>query len=101
MYLGKIVELGTVEDIFNNTAHPYTIALLSARPTVSHEKKIEKIILEGEIPSPSNPPSGCFFNPRCNYRTDDKPCNTEFPPRIDLSDTHSVRCWNWDDRYKD
>lgn len=58
MYLGKIVESGNVEDIFYNPQHPYTKALLSARPAVSQEEIQEKIVLEGEIPSPSNPPSG-------------------------------------------
>ena len=69
MYLGNIVEKGNISDIFYNPKHPYTQALLSARPAVNEEEKQKQIILKGEVPSPVNPPSGCAFHPRCFSRT--------------------------------
>ena len=65
MYLGRVVEYGTRDDIFRNPQHPYTRALLSATPMADPERKRERIVLKGELPSPLNPPSGCPFNPRC------------------------------------
>lgn len=78
MYLGKIVELAEVEDLFAETMHPYTKALLSAIPVADLDKKSKRIILEGDVPSPVNPPSGCPFHPRCNQCQDI--CRTEVPP---------------------
>jgi oligopeptide/dipeptide ABC transporter ATP-binding protein len=92
MYLGHIVEKGNIADIFYNPKHPYTQALLSARPAVNEEEKQQQIILKGEVPSPVNPPSGCPFHPRCFSRTSDLPCEIDFPQMIQLSDTHSVSC---------
>ncbi len=65
MYLGKIVELSSTEELFTDMLHPYTKALLSAIPIPDPEAKISRIVLEGEIPSPSDPPKGCHFHPRC------------------------------------
>ncbi len=65
MYLGRVVEQGTRDDIFNNPQHPYTKALLSATPTPDPLRKRERIVLKGELPSPLNPPTGCTFHPRC------------------------------------
>jgi len=65
MYLGRVVEQGTRDDIFNNPQHPYTQALLSATPTPDPTRKRERIVLKGELPSPLNPPAGCTFHPRC------------------------------------
>lgn len=65
MYLGKVVELAETDKLFTNMLHPYTEALMSAIPVPDPKSKIERIILEGEIPSPSNPPKGCHFHPRC------------------------------------
>ena len=65
MYLGRIVELSTTEEIFTNTMHPYTEALLSAIPVVDPGNKHSRIVLEGDVPNPVNPPSGCHFHPRC------------------------------------
>jgi oligopeptide/dipeptide ABC transporter ATP-binding protein len=92
MYLGHIVEKGNIADIFYNPKHPYTQALLSARPAVNQEEKQKQIILKGEVPSPVNPPSGCAFHPRCFSRTSDLPCDIDTPNLIKLSDTHEVAC---------
>ena len=77
MYLGKIVELAKAEDIYNNTLHPYTEALLSAIPVADLDRKSNRIILEGDVPSPMNPPSGCPFHPRCHKAIDK--CVTDIP----------------------
>ncbi len=91
MYLGKIVESGNIEDIFYHPAHYYTKALLSARPALNDEEKKIQIILEGEIPSPINPPSGCSFHPRC-FAEKEGICHTKPPGMIKLNDTHAVWC---------
>lgn len=77
MYLGRIVELAHTEDIYANTQHPYTEALLSAIPVADLDKKSNRIVLEGDVPSPVNPPSGCPFHPRCPKAIDR--CQTEVP----------------------
>jgi len=90
MYLGKAVEVGSKEDIFNNAAHPYTKALLSAIPLV-HDEGIrrERIRLEGDIPSPVNPPAGCRFHTRCPHATEK--CKTP-PPKVELGNGHYAYC---------
>ena len=70
MYLGKIVELCDAEDLYSNTLHPYSEALLSAIPVADLDKKSRRILLQGDVPSPVNPPSGCPFHPRCRYVVD-------------------------------
>lgn len=91
MYLGKIMEIGTREDIFDNPRHPYTKALLSAVPKVSGELEMDKrIILEGDIPSPVDPPSGCVFRTRCKYATERCACME--PKMTNLGNGHSVAC---------
>ena len=73
MYLGRIVEVGEADDIFHNPKHPYTEALMSAIPVPIHLKtkmKKKRIRLEGSIPSPADPPTGCYFHPRCRYATE-------------------------------
>ncbi len=97
MYLGHIVEKGNISDIFYDPKHPYTQALLSARPAVNEEEKQQQIILKGEVPSPVNPPSGCPFHPRCFSRRDDLPCEIDFPEMQKLSDTHFVSCHLFDE----
>ncbi len=78
MYLGKIVELAEVEDLYAGTMHPYTKALLSAIPVADLDKKSKRIILEGDVPSPVDPPAGCSFHPRCSQCQDI--CRSEVPP---------------------
>ena len=77
MYLGKIVELANSDDLYSNALHPYTQALLSAIPVADLDRKKERIILEGDVPNPINPPSGCPFHPRCP-KAQGK-CSTEMP----------------------
>lgn len=89
MYLGKIVEIGTKDDIFKNPQHPYTKALLSAIPMIG-KRDSERIILKGDIPSPVNPPSGCRFHTRCPYATEI--CKTQEPELTCLGDEHKVAC---------
>ena len=91
MYLGNLVELGTAEEIFADPRHPYTIALLSAIPTTDPDSdNREKIILEGNIPSPIRPPQGCKFHTRC-YMACDK-CKRVPPPSTEVSPGHFVAC---------
>ncbi len=90
MYLGKIVEIGRSEDIYNNPKHPYTKALLSSIPTIGVE--VEEEILEGDVPSPLNPPSGCRFRTRCKYRS--SICSEKNPYMIKIGGEHSVACHN-------
>ncbi len=91
MYLGRLVELGTKKEIFENPRHPYTRALLSAVPVPDPARKIKRIILEGDPPSPINPPSGCHFHPRCPHRFE--PCDKEYPPSFVLENGQRVACW--------
>ena len=91
MYLGRMVEFGETEELFANPMHPYTRALLSAAPQPDPDVVIDRIILEGEVPNPANPPSGCHFHPRCAYATEQ--CKKEFPPLREI-DGRTVACWN-------
>jgi oligopeptide transport system ATP-binding protein len=90
MYLGKIVETGRTEDVFQRRAHPYTQALISAVPKVGGAHGPAKIILEGEIPSPINPPSGCRFRTRCRYMTDK--CRRQEPVLTEIGPGHFAAC---------
>jgi len=90
MYLGKIVELAETKELFLNPKHPYTEALMSAVPVPDPRYKVEQILLEGDVPSPLNPPSGCYFHPRCNYSRDI--CENEMPEYRDISDEHFAAC---------
>lgn len=91
MYLGNLVELASTEELFERTLHPYTKALLSAIPTTElDDKKRERILLEGDIPSPVNPPAGCKFHTRC-YQCQEK-CKKEVPEMRDMGNNHMVAC---------
>lgn len=90
MYLGKIVELAETKALFSDPKHPYTEALMSAVPIPDPDYQLERIILEGDVPSPLNPPSGCYFHPRCRYRKD--LCRNETPLYHDLGHEHFVAC---------
>jgi peptide/nickel transport system ATP-binding protein len=91
MYLGKMVEMTTREELFRNPLHPYTQALMSAIPIPDPTLKRERIILQGDVPSPLNPPGGCRFHPRCPVALD--VCSVEEPPFREVSDDHRVACW--------
>ncbi len=90
MYLGKIVEIGSREAVFLETAHPYTKALLAASPKVAPGQSRERIVLSGEVPSPLNPPSGCRFHTRCPFAKDI--CREAEPSLQDLGAGHHVAC---------
>jgi peptide/nickel transport system ATP-binding protein len=91
MYLGRIVERGTAEEVLRSPEHPYTQALLAAVPKIEPGGTREVIRLEGELPSPVNPPAGCHFNPRCPKVMPE--CRERYPGNFSLSATRSVACW--------
>ncbi|QNO15694.1 dipeptide ABC transporter ATP-binding protein [Alkalicella caledoniensis] len=90
MYLGKMVEMASKEDLYQNPQHPYTQALLSAVPIPDPSVRREKIILQGDVPSPVNPPSGCRFHTRCRYVMDI--CKKDIPEFKDIGNQHFVAC---------
>lgn len=90
MYLGQIVELASGEELYKNPQHPYTEALLSAVPIPDPTVKKKRIILEGDVPSPINPPKGCHFHTRCMYK--DKICEEVEPEFKDIGGGHWVAC---------
>ncbi|BEP28047.1 ABC transporter ATP-binding protein [Helicovermis profundi] len=92
MYLGSIVEISEYKDLYKNPTHPYTKALLSAIPVPNPKANKNRIILKGDIPSPTNPPKGCKFNTRCTYATDI--CRKEKPILREVSSEHKVACHN-------
>ena len=94
MYLGKVVEMGRTNEVFNKMAHPYTQALIPAVPQVSSKQKKQAILLKGEIPSPINPPSGCYFRTRCPQVF--KRCEKEEPLLLDLGGGHFCACHLYD-----
>ena len=92
MYLGKLVEIGDSEEIYNNHLHPYTEALLSSVPIPDPDvaKESNPILLQGDVPSPIAPPSGCRFRTRCPYAMDI--CAQVEPAMVDVGVNHSVAC---------
>lgn len=90
MYLGKMVEFAPTKKLFEHPMHPYTESLLSAVPVADPTVQMERIPLEGEIPNPANPPSGCFFHTRCRFCTEK--CKAEAPAYVELEPEHFVAC---------
>lgn len=92
MYAGRIVEKGTVHDIFNNPSHPYTIGLMNSKPVVG--KKVDELYcIPGKVPNPVAMPNYCYFRDRCEMRTEH--CDGEYPPVIQLSETHQCSCYRY------
>jgi oligopeptide/dipeptide ABC transporter ATP-binding protein len=92
MYLGKVVELATAEDLYREPIMPYTQALLSAVPVADPHARKERIILQGDVPSPANPPSGCVFHPRCHHPAKDEACARIVPPLEEKTPGHFAAC---------
>lgn len=90
MYVGRLVELASTEELFGAPRHPYTEALMSAVPRADPRNRSHRILLQGDIPNPSNPPSGCYFHPRCRYAKDI--CAQQTPELIDLGNEHFAAC---------
>ena len=90
MYLGRIVESGTTADIFERASHPYTRALLSSVPHPEPRRQRERIVLQGDVPSPLSPPSGCHFRTRCPLA--EERCAQEYPEPVHLSPSHTAAC---------
>lgn len=90
MYLGKIVELADSEMLYEQPLHPYTKALLSAVPVPDPRYEKQEILLEGDIPNPANPPTGCTFHTRCPYKLE--VCSTVVPQLVEIENGHSVAC---------
>ena len=90
MYLGRIVELSTKERIFSRPLHPYTEALMAAAPIADPKARRERLVIEGDVPSPMNPPPGCHFNPRCPLKADR--CVSEVPALEAVAAGHRAAC---------
>ena len=97
MYLGKIMELGTTDQVISETMHPYTKALIAAVPVPDPTSRRIEVVIKGEIPSPVNPPSGCRFHTRCPSYIGDI-CRQKEPPLVDLGQGHLVACHLYDDK---
>ena len=92
MYLGRFVEIGTVDQIFTNPSHPYTLALLASRSEIDPYNEDINFIIKGEVPSPIFPPSGCFFNPRCTSDARTIICEFEPPHKFEVEENHFIWC---------
>jgi peptide/nickel transport system ATP-binding protein len=93
MYVGRMVELAATDELFANPQHPYTEALLSAvpQPDPRLRSKKQRIVLQGDVPDPANPPSGCYFHPRCRY-SDGSRCVNETPALREITPDHYAAC---------
>ena len=98
MYLGKIVELSDKKQLFRQPLHPYTQALMSAVPSLDPDVKKERIILSGDVPSPSNPPTGCAFHTRCKFRK--AVCEQVIPREVEVAPGRFVNCHMYDKDYR-
>ena len=95
MYVGRIAEIGTPEELFNSPKHPYTAALMSSVPKPHPSQRSKRFVLEGEVANPANPPTGCYFHPRCPFATDQ--CKVEVPPLVKSKDGRFVSCHRADE----
>ena len=95
MYAGRVVEKGTVQEIFENPAHPYTIGLMASKPVVG--KKVDRLYsIPGKVPNPVNMPNYCYFKDRCEMCVG--ACDGAYPGVVKLSDTHLVSCYRYYDK---
>jgi oligopeptide/dipeptide ABC transporter ATP-binding protein len=92
MYLGKVVEMGKPEEIFHSPRHPYSQSLIAATPVPDPSRRVGRIVLPGEVPSPANPPPGCAFHPRCSRASDE--CRQSAPELKPVSSDHYVACFH-------
>ncbi len=95
MYVGKLVEMATTEELYRSPKHPYTAALMAAVPVADPRVKTGNVELQGDVPSPANPPSGCYFHPRCAYAVDQ--CRTQVPVFREITPRHFVSCHRADE----
>ncbi|MCY4474015.1 MAG: dipeptide ABC transporter ATP-binding protein [Chloroflexi bacterium] len=95
MYVGRIAEIGTPEELFDSPKHPYTAALMSSVPKPHPSQRTKRYVLEGEVANPANPPTGCYFHPRCPFATDQ--CKVEVPPLVKSKDGRFVSCHRADE----
>jgi oligopeptide/dipeptide ABC transporter ATP-binding protein len=90
MYVGKLVEMAATDELFSSPLHPYTEALMSAVPKPDPRRKMTRIVLQGEVPSPANPPPGCTFHPRCRHAQE--VCRREMPGFREVTSGHFAAC---------
>ena len=95
MYVGRIAEIGTPEELFESPKHPYTAALMSSVPKPHPSLRSKRYVLEGEVANPANPPTGCYFHPRCPFATDQ--CKVEVPPLVKSENGRYVSCHRADE----
>ena len=95
MYVGRIAEIGTPQELFDSPKHPYTAALMSSVPKPHPSQRTKRYVLEGEVANPANPPTGCYFPPRCPFATDQ--CKVEVPPLVKSKDGRYVSCHRADE----
>ena len=95
MYVGRIAEIGTPQELFDAPKHPYTAALMSSVPKPHPSQRTKRYVLEGEVANPANPPTGCYFHPRCPFATDQ--CKVEVPPLVKSKDGRYVSCHRADE----
>lgn len=96
MYAGRVIEKGTVQEIFNNPLHPYTVGLQRSKPLITSNSNEPLYSIPGQVPNPINLPNNCYFKNRCNKCINK--CNGEYPHMIKVSDTHYVSCYLYDER---